>query len=294
MYMYKDILLKCLVYFLFNIFVMIAREGEVGQQIITGLKGPRGLVLTQEGNLIVAETWSHCITIINITSGEKIISIGQSGSEAGQFLCPRGVALTQNGNIVVADTGNDRLQVLTVEGAFVSAVGSKGSQPLQFNNPRDVAVHRNGKIFVTDQYNYRVQVLNPDLTYSHSFGKIGDHPGEFNTLQGVTIDSVGNIYVAEAFSNHRVQNFTPEGDVLAVIDHKEGTYSPRGLCVDSNNILYVAICINNSVEMFSTGGQHLGHIDVFYPEFIVSDQFGRLYISGLHGVIICKPYRHFF
>ena len=83
--------------------------------------------------------------------------------------------------------------------------------------------------------------------------------------------------------------------MLAVIDHKkEGTYSPRGLCVDSNNILYVANCINNTVEMFSTSGQYLGHIDVFYPEFIVSDQFGRLYISSQHGVIICKPYKHYF
>ena len=134
-----------------NISVTIAHEGEVGQQIITGLELPHGLVLTQEGHLIVAESYSHCITIINITSGKKIISFGQLGSQPGQFCCPQGVAVTQDGNIVVADWGNHRLQVLTVEGAFVSAVGSKGSQPLQFNQPNDVAVHHNGKIFVTDK-----------------------------------------------------------------------------------------------------------------------------------------------
>ena len=247
-------------------------------------------MLTQEGHLIVADSWSNCITIINIT-GEKIIKFG---SEAGQFACPRGVALTQDGNIVVADTGNDRLQVLTVEGTFVSAVGSKGSQPLQFNNPQYVAVHHNGKIFVTDQYNYRVQVLNSDLTYSHSFGSKGNRPGEFDTPNGVTIDSVGNVYVAETFYNRRVQKFTSEGDVLAVINHKEGTYSPAGLCVDSDDILYVANDCNHRVGMFSTSGQYLGYIDVSCPECIVSDQFGRLYISNQFGVIICKPYRHYF
>ena len=162
-------------------------------------------------------------------------------------------------------------------------------------SPFDVAIHHNGKLFVTDKYNCRVQVLNPDLTYSHSFGSKGDHRRVFNTLQGVTIDSVGNIYVAETFSNRRVQKFTPKGDVLAVIDHKkEGTFSPHGLCVDSNNILYVANRSNNTVGMFSTGGQYLGHIDVSCPTFIVSDQFGRLYISGLHEVIIYKPYKHYF
>ena len=185
--------------------------------------------------------------------------------------------------------------MLTVEGAFVAAVGSKGSQPLQFNHPNDVAVHHNGKIFVTDEYNYRVQVLNPDLTYSHCFGSKGDCPGEFNNPYGVTIDSVGNVYVTDYF-NSRVQKFTPEGDVLpAVIIRKKGIFSPCGLCVDNNNILYVANVYNNTVDMFSTSGQYLGHIDVSCPECIVSDQFGRLYIGSLlDGVIICKPYRHYF
>ena len=252
-------------------------------------------MLTQEGHLVVAESWSDRITIINITSGKKIISIGQHGSQPGQFRYPQGVALTQDGHIIVVDSYNHRLQVLTVEGAFVSAVGSKGSQTLQFHEPQDVAVHHNGKIFVTDKYNYRVQVLNPDLTYSHYFGKEGDCPGEFNTPQGVTIDSVGNVYVAESFFNHRVQKFSPEGDLLAVIDQKERTFSPHDLCVDSNNILYVANWLNNTVDMFSTNGQYVGHIDVSSPEFIVSDRFGRLYISSHHDrVIICKPYRHYF
>ena len=255
-------------------------------------------MLTQEGHLLVVERWSPCITIINITSGEKIISFGQFGSQPGQFKYPQGVAVTQDGNIVVADSYNHRLQVLTMEGTFVSAVGSMGTQPLQFNNPIDVAVHHNGKIFVIDERNYRVQVLNPDLTYSHSFGKEGDRPGEFDTLQGVTIDSVGNVYVAETLCNSRVQKFTPEGDVLAVIGRphkKEGPFFPHGLCVDSNNILYAADYVNETVEMFSTGGQYFGHIDVnSRPECIVSDQFGRLYIGSQLGVIIYKPYRHYF
>ena len=276
-------------------YVNIAREGKVGQQIITGLKWPCGLVLTQEGHLIVAESLPDCITIINITSGEKIISIGQCGPHPGQFRYPEGVAVTQDGHIVVADSHNDRLQVLTVEGAFVSAVGSKGSQPLQFNHPNDVAVDHNGKIFVTEKYNYRVQVLNSDLTYSHSFGSKGNRPGKFDTPNGLTIDSVGNVYVAETSSNRRVQKFTSKGDVLAVIIHKEGTYSPAGLCVDSDDILYVANTSNRRVGMFSTSGQYLGYIDVSCPECIVSDQFGRLYIGSLlDGVIICKPYRHYF
>ena len=57
-----------------------------------------------------------------------------------------GMALTQDGHIVVADWGNHRLQVLTVEGAFVSAVGSRGSRPLQFKNA--LAIHHNLSLMV--------------------------------------------------------------------------------------------------------------------------------------------------
>ena len=65
--------------------------------------------------------------------------------------------------------------------------------------------------------------------------------------------------------------------------------------VDSNNVLYVANKCNDTVSMFIiTSGQYIGDIDVSCPEFIVSDQFGRLYISSQHGVIICKSYRHLF
>ena len=145
---------------------------------LTRLSYPRGMVISQEGHLIVAEFGN--ITIINTDNGEVINRFGKHGSGQVEFIGPEGVSLTQDGHIIVADQYNNRLQVLTVEGAFVAAVGSKGSQPLQFNYPYDVAVHHNGKIFVTDQYNHRVQVLNPDLSYSHCFGSEGDKPGELN------------------------------------------------------------------------------------------------------------------
>ena len=140
-------------------------------ETVTQLSHPRGLTISREGHLIVTE-WDHsCITTINTTSGAVIDRFGQYGSGKVEFHYPNGISMAQNGHIIIADFDNHRLQVLTVEGAFVAAVGSKGSQPLQFDRPCDVAVHHNdGKIFVTERKNNRVQVLNPDLSYSHWFG----------------------------------------------------------------------------------------------------------------------------
>ena len=66
------------------------------------------------------------------------------------------------------------------------------------------------------------------------------------------------VYVADC-DNNRVQKFTPEGKVLAVIDSKEeggsrlntpyiyGVY----VAMDSNDIFYVTECNSNRVCMFS-------------------------------------------
>ena len=127
-----------------NVEVMPRRAG----QTFTDLSNPKGLAITREGHLIVAEWGKHCITIIDPTNGRKIRSFGQYGSGQVQFYRPQGVAVTQDGHIVVADCYNSRLQVLTAEGAFIATVGSKGSEPLQFHCPWDVAVDHNGKVFV--------------------------------------------------------------------------------------------------------------------------------------------------
>ena len=220
-----------------NVEVMPRRAGPT----FTDLKSPRGLAITREGHLIVVENDKHCITIFDPTNGMKISSFGQYGSGQVQFRYPHGVAVTQDGRIVVVDLANNRLQVLTAEGAFIATVGSEGSQPLHFNSPSDVACDHNGKVFVTDSWNNRVQVLNADLTYSHCFGSKGSRPGEFIYPHGIAIDASGIVFVADR-DNNRVQNFTPEGKLLAVINSKgEGGRldEPYGLCFDSHGILYV-------------------------------------------------------
>ena len=85
---------------------------------LTQLSYPSGMVISQEGHLIVAGWLNDYITIINTDSGEKINRFGKYGSGQVEFRGTEGVSLTQDGHIIVADTYNNRLQVLTVEGAL--------------------------------------------------------------------------------------------------------------------------------------------------------------------------------
>ena len=272
-----------------NVEVKSRRAGK----ILTGLSNPAGLAVTREGHLIVVERSRHGVTIVDPTNGRTFNSLGQRGSERLQFSNPEGATVNQDGHIIVADTYNNRLQVLTPEGAFIATVGTKGSQQLQFMYPVGVAINCDGKVFVTEYGNDRVQVLNANLSYSHCFGSKGTQPGEFYGPRGITIDCTGMIYVAD-LGNNRVQKFTPDGKILAVIDNKGevGRLSkPLGVCVDGNDVLYVTEHSSNTVSVFSSRGVFLGHVgnsdgsSFKDPWYIVSDQTGQLYISNDNGVV---------
>ena len=255
------------------------------------LYDPCGIVCTK-GHLIVVEEGRHSITVINIADRRVIRKIGQRGRGESQLFSPEGVSLTQEGHIIVADSSNHRLQLFTMEGIFVSSVGSKGTRPLQFKQPWTIAVHpQTGKIFITERESNRVQVLNSDLSYSHCFGKRGTQPGYFKQPYGIAIDSDGMVYVAD-HGNNRVQKFTPEGNLIVVIDSKNEDMlrSPYGVHIDSRDILYVTELRSNTVGVFDSSGKFQGYVgdsdgsSFRYPRHITSDNNGTLYISDDYGV----------
>ena len=47
---------------------------------ISGLRGPSGVAVTDDGLVIVSENYDHCITILD-KEGKKIRSFGSEGTE---------------------------------------------------------------------------------------------------------------------------------------------------------------------------------------------------------------------
>ena len=172
---------------------------------ITGLKGPYGIAVCDNGDIVVAEYAAVCVTIVN-KEGEKVRSFGTKGTKVGQFTNPRRVVITNDEHILVTD--EHQLQRLTFDGVCVQSVGSSmsGSGQLQFNYPMGIAVHSTaGLVFVADSHNNRIQVFNSDLTYAHSITLHGDK--QFNSLYDVSLDSDGCVYVAE-WSDHCITKLT--------------------------------------------------------------------------------------
>ena len=110
-------------------------------KIITGLKNPWGIDVTDDGLMILSECYGHRITVLD-REGKKINSFGSKGSGKGQFDRSCGIAVTSNRTILVGDCNNNRIQDLTMEGKCIACVGKSGKEPLQFRLPKGVTINK--------------------------------------------------------------------------------------------------------------------------------------------------------
>jgi tripartite motif-containing protein 71 len=75
---------------------------------------------------------------------------GEKGRGNGQFELPGGVAVDRGGKIIVADSGNNRIQVFSGDGTFLTKWGSEGKTDGQLKMPHSVGVDGEGNILVCD------------------------------------------------------------------------------------------------------------------------------------------------
>ena len=262
---------------------------------IGGVKQPWGVAVNQRGEIIVAESSGHCISILSPT-GEKLRSFGSQGSGPGQFHHPKGIAIDEDGNILVADSGNHRIQKFTSDIKHITSVGSRGSNYLQFSLPAGVAISPiTKKIAISDWSNERVQILNPDLTFHSSVGSKGSGNGLFNGPHDVAFDSAdNNMYVTDAKNNH-IQVFNPEGQFLRQFgkggQSNEELHSPAGISIDSNDTVYVVDRNNHRVSVFTHDGKFLtsfgsrgvGPGQFNNPRRITVDRNGIIYVADSYN-----------
>jgi sugar lactone lactonase YvrE len=122
--------------------------------------GPRGLALSSDGDLFVADTGNHRIrrvqpdgTVSTLAGSERGLLDGP-GSTA-RFASPEGLGVDEEGNLYVADRGNRCIRRVKGDGTVTTLAGPPGvggdaTASAAFADPLDVAVDADGWIFVSD------------------------------------------------------------------------------------------------------------------------------------------------
>jgi DNA-binding beta-propeller fold protein YncE len=137
-----------------------------------------------------------------------------------------------DGLVYVCDRANDRIQVFTTDGTFVT---EKLVAPATLGDGStwDIAFSRDPQqryLYLADGKNMKVYVMDRNsLEILSAFGDGGRQPGQFFAVHSIATDSKGNIYTTETYEGKRVQKFELKGLKAVDVDAARVPWPKRQL-----------------------------------------------------------------
>ena len=256
-------------------------------------RSPRGIALAADGRLFVADNFNQRIRVISADgatvstyAGSGVSDFADGSTLTAQFSRPDGIALAADGRLFVADEFNNRIRVISADGATVSTYAGDGvdgfadgsTSTARFDFPNRVAVAADGRLFVADELNHRIRVISADgatvSTYAGS-GSTGFVNGSTSTArfsqpQGVAVAADGRVFVVDT-GNHRIRVISADGATVSTYagsgntgfsagGFADGSTStarfdePNDVVVASDGRVFVADTFNHRIRVISADG----------------------------------------
>jgi uncharacterized protein (TIGR03437 family) len=237
---------------------------------------PKGSISTVAGNGTRPATNGNCEPVGSVNDG--------TDARAALLYNPADVFAMPNGDLVVADQQNNRIRLVSAQGAITTIAGNgthnlyapgipATASPLDW--PSAVVADANGVVYFCEIHGFRVAKIGADgklVTVAGTGfpGYNGDHI-QANTAQlrkpaGLALDSAGNLYIADQ-GNHRIRKVSNgiittiagtgqpgfSGDGGPAVDAALNT--PMDVKVDSRGNIYIADMLNQRIRLVDTNGK---------------------------------------
>ncbi len=166
---------------------------------------------------------------LSMIRNERVANYDTNGPppDIDDFVTLHCLHISRDGLVYVCDRGNDRVQVFTKQGKYVTQFWIHPSTPARGNecggpgsdkfgpcgtvyNLAFSADPQQNFVFVADGANDKVWIVNRKS--GMTVGSIGDNgrmAGMFHFIDGIAADSKGNIYTGEVETGKRIQKFVP-------------------------------------------------------------------------------------
>lgn len=164
--------------------------------------------------------------------------------------------------VYVTDSFNSRISVFDVDGNFRFTF-DKLDKGNKIKRPLYIAFDAKGNVWVTDRRWQKVFVFTEDGKFIREFIPKGVDRSRWQP-NAIFIDKRGNIYISEIEQTHRVQVFSPDGDLLVdfgkvgspdKMEQEPGVFAfPNGIAVD-DKYMYITDSTNRRVQIFSLSGK---------------------------------------
>ena len=258
------------------------------QTVIDGIKGPRGITLNHQGNLLVSEWNGRKIVELN-KFGQQIRSFGEHLSH------PAGIVTDKVGNVYVADAAGERCRIVKFDpdGNVLKEIGQEGPSIAEFKNPRGLAITKQGELFVCDRDNSRIQVFYKNLEFIRCIDVKGVASERTQPCKptDLTFDRDGNMYITDTGRNcihcmttsgQYLMSFSSDGVEPGKLGGPEGIHYKNGY-------LYVTDCKNHRISIFTINGDFVsqfgmlgsGYNELKFPMGIVTDENEFVYVCEL-------------
>ena len=193
-----------------EVLLTLGQSGVAGDGTDALLNTPCDVVTAANGDIFVGDGHEGQNTddpdtvarIVKFDSeGNFLTSIGHWGAGPGEFKTPHALDIDSRGRLVVGDRGNNRLQVLDLDGNFIE-------QFKQYSRPSGIYIQDDDTIFVADSESAFDEVRNPGWTPAIRVGNLRDGSIDYlidgtveaypegSNPEGVAVDPQGNVYGA--------------------------------------------------------------------------------------------------
>jgi RHS repeat-associated protein len=181
-------------------------------------------------------------------------TFGSYGAGNGQMSGPQGITRDSEGNLWVADTNNNRIEEFSSAGTFIQKFGGSGSSEGSLERPSGIAIDGSGIVWVT----------NAGKNSVVGFTKTGTHVktmltgGLLKEPIGLTYSSYNRrLYIADT-ADARIVEVNPEKEAEYAVIGKRGTGNgeftyPEGIVADSSGNLYVTDDTKRVQKLSATG-----------------------------------------
>ena len=206
-------------------------------RIIRGLHMPRGIAITHNGLLLVAEYDNETVAVLD-----------KLGCTTKRFRHQQasGVCLAPDNHILILSSTAPHITKYTMD---YTVVGTSGAVACYY--PQGIAASSSGHMYVCNVDNHNIQVFNPDLTLSCEFGTEGSGPGQFQRPWDIAIDSKDTIYVCDC-GNMRIQRLLSNGRFIGEF---EVPAWPHSIAIDYNDVIYITD--EDTVAIYNDHGHRL-------------------------------------
>ena len=149
---------------------------------------PAGIAINDEGEIFIADGYANARVHRFEPNGRYVESWGGPGDGPGQFNLPHGAWIDRQGRLLIADRENDRVQVFSQSGEYITTWPSKLIGPaVMYIDEDDIA-------YVAEHNGGLVSVLSSDGEILAQWGSM-----THRSCHGIWADSHKDIYVVEPY-----------------------------------------------------------------------------------------------